>query len=425
MNSSWIACSPFSYDLYSNNSTRGTIPQHIAASFSLMDFISEYIGVTITYREPIDREWGSRTENGTWTGCVAEIIAGSADIGAAPFSITEERYHVVDFTIPFVSEARGFVMKNLEAKQVTNSFWDLFDASLWVGLSICAVLLSCLLYNVKDCLQSFVIEAGASRNNISFFLLWTFGAIVKQTCNWSPKSLHLKFITLIWTVIGINLSFVYTSNLISFLANRDTRPAINSFKELSNSNGYKVALVKGSAQDQYFMEERTDMTQKIGNMIKSNPNGLPSNLYEGLRRMQNGIDDVFIAPVAVLKDYMSKTSGLVIAKDTVYQTYCGFIVKKNSSHLGKLNPIISKAVESGFFQHWLSRYGANLRKHPPENDSSMWRVDLPAMISPLFALLLGVTAASFIFVGEILSFIYGVWTSFRAGLCALSQHRVI
>ena len=41
---------------------------------------------------------GSKTENGTWTGIMALVISGKADIGLSPFVVTKERSEVVTYT---------------------------------------------------------------------------------------------------------------------------------------------------------------------------------------------------------------------------------------------------------------------------------------------------------------------------------------
>ena len=41
---------------------------------------------------------GSKYGNGTWTGMMALVISGVADIGVAPFAVTKERSEVVTYT---------------------------------------------------------------------------------------------------------------------------------------------------------------------------------------------------------------------------------------------------------------------------------------------------------------------------------------
>ena len=46
-------------------------------------------------------EYGSRDENGSWTGMIGMLHRNEADIAVADFTPTKERYQVADFIMPF------------------------------------------------------------------------------------------------------------------------------------------------------------------------------------------------------------------------------------------------------------------------------------------------------------------------------------
>ena len=44
--------------------------------------------------------YGSKSDNGTWSGMVALVNSGVADIGVADFIVKKEKYEVVTYTDP-------------------------------------------------------------------------------------------------------------------------------------------------------------------------------------------------------------------------------------------------------------------------------------------------------------------------------------
>ena len=43
---------------------------------------------------------GSKSDNGTWSGIIALVSNGKADIGVVDFTVTKERSEVVTYTNP-------------------------------------------------------------------------------------------------------------------------------------------------------------------------------------------------------------------------------------------------------------------------------------------------------------------------------------
>ena len=53
-------------------------------------------------------------QNGTWNGGVRDIMDGVADLAGAPFTATQIRSTVVDFSVPLVEIVCRFFIKNPE-----------------------------------------------------------------------------------------------------------------------------------------------------------------------------------------------------------------------------------------------------------------------------------------------------------------------
>ena len=90
--------------------------------------LAEKINFTYTLQMARDGQWGTidkvtktrlkdfirRFQHGNWTGGVRDIMDGVADIGSAPFTASQIRSTVVDFSFPVIQVPIRFFIKNPE-----------------------------------------------------------------------------------------------------------------------------------------------------------------------------------------------------------------------------------------------------------------------------------------------------------------------
>ena len=74
--------------------------------YSLSGFQGEvWEGMTeklqLEYVTVLGQQYGSKNENGDWTGMIGMLHRNEADIAIAQFTPTKERYEIVDFIMSF------------------------------------------------------------------------------------------------------------------------------------------------------------------------------------------------------------------------------------------------------------------------------------------------------------------------------------
>ncbi|KAG7153933.1 Glutamate receptor-like 67, partial [Homarus americanus] len=67
---------------------------------TMVDYLAQGLNFTYKYVQPADGTFGSKQNDGSWSGMVGMVARGEADIALGPFGITESRTEVVDFTWP-------------------------------------------------------------------------------------------------------------------------------------------------------------------------------------------------------------------------------------------------------------------------------------------------------------------------------------
>ena len=64
--------------------------------------LSNNLNFSVQLTFALDRQWGAKRANGTWTGMVGELFEGRADVSSGALSISTERALAIDFTQPIL-----------------------------------------------------------------------------------------------------------------------------------------------------------------------------------------------------------------------------------------------------------------------------------------------------------------------------------
>ncbi|GIY90910.1 glutamate receptor ionotropic, delta-1 [Caerostris extrusa] len=63
--------------------------------------LSKVLAFNFILKQPPDKQWGRKLENGTWNGMIGIVSRGEADLGICLIGINKEREKVVDFSEPY------------------------------------------------------------------------------------------------------------------------------------------------------------------------------------------------------------------------------------------------------------------------------------------------------------------------------------
>jgi len=97
--------------------------------------LSTMLGFTFTIHENPDDAYGYMSDEGKWTGMIAEVMNGTADIALADMTITAQRAEAVDFTHPFLYTGLGVLGYKGAAPMSLQQLAD--DDSVKVGAFCC------------------------------------------------------------------------------------------------------------------------------------------------------------------------------------------------------------------------------------------------------------------------------------------------
>ena len=130
--------------------------------FDMLNYITTKYNITYEVKPDENFLWGAPIGNGSWNGMIGKLVDGEAEVGVNDFTITHQRFEVVDFSPPFSSDAVSLILRNSPVEPVgifqplNLTVWYCCIASMFiVGVALFALnKLSMYLdmnHQVKDC----------------------------------------------------------------------------------------------------------------------------------------------------------------------------------------------------------------------------------------------------------------------------------
>ena len=231
---------PYSDEIYllDEESLSGTF-------YELIKLLSKNLNFTYTLYRRHDNNWG-RNINGSWNGMIGNILKGDVDILGSSFTYSLERYEVIDYIFPMVSQAVGLFIHD---SGLHDGFaWELyfkpFSWSVWGSLLVITICVS-LFYRL---LKFFVIgkhELDVSKNvgsfvKYSFGIASTFfGGVFPYTNSTLLKREPLRLMTLLTLFCGNVVWLAYQASLSSSFTVKKTELPFDSWETLHLDSNYR------------------------------------------------------------------------------------------------------------------------------------------------------------------------------------------
>ncbi|GFY56775.1 uncharacterized protein TNIN_319141 [Trichonephila inaurata madagascariensis] len=302
---------------------------------SLLKCLAEKLNFEYEVILSTDGQWGTRNENGTWNGIVEMIRNGTADFGMPALGITEERNKDLDFSLPYT------ILEKFSTKRVgekPESSFTFFSKRLDLVRFFDASALS--LKNVFK------------KNFLDFILV--LGSIVSQAMENVRETPWRRILLGLWLSIATVMTFLYNTNLLSFLTMPEEIPIPRTFEELSKEvlgGKYKCLTPIGTVDRQLLRESNLDYLVKMAEVIEKNNWEYPFG-----REFVSKLD----GPVALLiprigMDVLLGTPPYLNVKsslDNMGIRYVGIGLKKGFCCKERLNSVLYGILSGGLFEKW-------------------------------------------------------------------------
>ncbi|XP_071786751.1 glutamate receptor 4-like [Asterias amurensis] len=215
--------------------------------------------------------------NGTWNGMVGELVDGKADLAVAPLTITSDRERVIDFTKPFMSLGISIMIKKPQTtKPDVFSFMHPLSYEIWMCIVLAYAGVSVVLFLVSrfSPKEWYPIEytrvptdeapSGTNQLNdkttndfgITNSLWFSFGALMQQGCDISPRSLSGRIVGGVWWFFTLIIISSYTANLAAFLTVERMVTNIKSAQDLVQSKDVSYGMLGEGSTLEFFKQSK-------------------------------------------------------------------------------------------------------------------------------------------------------------------------
>ncbi|XP_068216665.1 uncharacterized protein [Palaemon carinicauda] len=385
----------------------------------IVDALSGPLNFTYVILPPKDGMWGLPLPNGSWAGIIGALARQEADMSLhlSPFG---GRFKVIDITLSYTGDITVLVTRKPGSLPKSLALLRPYHVNVWVPIMFTVLIITFTVWILWRARCSYL---GGRCNSISeaFVLVWR---TLLQNSGIGPECTTDQVMMGFWIICSFVLVSAYQSSLMSHLAvNKKSKP-INSLEDLTSREGWRWVAEKMFFTSQAILDfrERSDPAAKkfLSEVQEMDIETACRQILEGDLAMLSWNNYINSIISMNYSDGQGRNpyhiSPSIHGGKTIY--IWGF--RKGAPFQSLIQDTLQRLFESGFMDHALKRVGddrrflyrmstelgTRTRVVTAEQDESESRVvlDLNHLQGAFVALLLGISAATIVFVAEIGSF---------------------
>lgn len=360
---------------------------------NLLNIIAIHLNLTLQHTK-VDGNWGYIYENGTIDGNLALLSNDSVDILIGSYLRTSERNAYFDTSDSHIEQYMVWCVGHDQILVGFKNMTNIFSYKLWI-------LIIFMYVSISICIWILGIHQRrefASYKTLSDILLITVAIVLGVGTDPLPKTTIVRYFVAMLTLLGFNITLIYSGYLTGIVAAPKYVEKINSISDI-----YKYNLTT------YFL--RTDTWILGEDKINEIPMKVISEKWKNCPTINWCFENIAGKKAysyftnSLRQNYVIATKGYPIRciRHNTIPLQLTFVMKRGFPFLRQFNRIINRVIEGGFVFKWKQ----DLLKHRPihvtSNDSNIKFENL----LPIFIFLLVSHVVSFIaFISEILFYKY-------------------
>ncbi|XP_043682406.1 glutamate receptor ionotropic, delta-1-like isoform X3 [Vespula pensylvanica] len=279
----------------------------------------------------------------TWSGGMAELYTGRADISISDFMINNDRLNVIDYTIPLLTSKNILVIRQPENLTIQwSSHFLTFTLSVWIAVLGVLIISSIFLVLLK-------IKSG-SDNKIGYLLidnlLEIWGIFCQQGLPNFPKKSSLRIVYFSIFLSIIVFWAAYSAALISFLTSVNYVLPFDSLEGFVADGTYQLAIPRGTAYYDRFANSKHPFARKIMKLMLKDEE-LPISEYEGFKKICKNRKLALYTTDQINNIENLKIPCNVVAIETGYISNFAMILSKYNPFTDVINFQLQKFIDNG------------------------------------------------------------------------------
>ncbi len=305
---------------------------------------------------PQDGQYGSLSDNGSWTGLVGMLYKGEVEVGVSVLSASKERTEAVAFSVGVDSTAHHawILPRDRNTYPSATVLVSMLDPSVWIvtWVTIATAVLLGAFYGSRG-------GPAAEGSGGASIGLSTLGHILNQGSAETWERLSTRILALTCLLLGIVVFNIFSARLASTLSVPMTKKTIRKLEDLLDQD-YDVFVPAGTSHMNFLKNgnrgspERNLWERKVSKLPESHTLAVDS-LEEPFMRHPGGAAILaWPVPRWILKN--PEVGCHLYSIDLGLKEDGAYPVVKNWSYVEALNFNIMKAKERGIFEGIASRW---------------------------------------------------------------------
>ncbi|PSN46634.1 Ionotropic receptor 106 [Blattella germanica] len=349
-------CPLFSYGTEGDmNSSSSNIEKLDGIEMKIFLEVSKHLNFTWKLKEPMEiNKWGSKLENGTWTGGIkGPLASATADVGFCCLWLTLPHFKDFDLTIPWDILCNTFLVPRPRRLSDVGAIFTPFQRALWcllVAIIFATANMLIWLERISSLMGFRRTGQGLCKHIMDLLGILTLASF-------PPPSVVLqerRHVFASWTVFSLLMVTAYSSSLVSHLTVPLFEPALNSIRDLVLAN------IKWSGFTNFtsakFLNTEDPWQSRFLQNFYIDPEAAKKHHHFQVKDhaaygfiLEGGIPFFLEGGVQMNQ---SAYPFLRVMKQCASRYYISLGLKKNSPYTSIFNKVIMHLLESGIVKHW-------------------------------------------------------------------------
>ncbi|XP_069191782.1 probable glutamate receptor [Procambarus clarkii] len=323
----------------------------------LMMYLAKALNFSYRSVRPSDGVFGTKLDNGSWSGLMGMVLREEVDLAVGPFIISADRADVVDFTeTVFIDYWR---ILGARGRPQVDPWGFLFplEPLVWA-----AILVALLVLPLAVFLMSFYLSGNTSAQGNWLLVNFDFIRMLLQQDIMGPADWWWERVVLaVWGLVTVVLTQSYAGNLMALLAVRHIPQPYQSRQQVLDDPSVTIIWLKGSAIEDILHSAESGiyremaMAEKTGRLIYSAHAEHAKLINTVVRRGDHVIIIINTSLKSHIAQDFTKTGGCSFysSREEFLPTNFGMVAAKDNPIIPSLNRRITAVKEAGLYFQWV------------------------------------------------------------------------
>ncbi|XP_069168866.1 probable glutamate receptor [Procambarus clarkii] len=375
----------------------------------MMLYLAQGLNFTYKYVSTADGSFGSKQDDGSWSGMVGMVSRKEADFSIGPFGMTESRTEVIDFTWPFTIQYS--MIMGARGRPVVDPWGFVLPLEPLVWAAILTALL----------VLPVVMVLLASCSSVTTLKQYTWGKdifdltriLLQQDYRASAIVGWRRLVLVAWMVLGLVVSRSYQGDLMSGLAVRHIRQPFQTIRDVLDHPTITMLWQTNSTNVQYFRAVESGIFREVAEAeTKSRVkykllSEFPQAINTLVRRGDHVLIDLEIVITMIIGQYFTHTGrcDFYSSRERFLPMVLSMIGQRDSPLVPALSKRIMSFSEAGLYEQWFKDTVPNATScvHPPSKIAVSTSLSLANLWGMFVVLIGGHVLAVFLLVLEVTS----------------------